>query len=198
MVQFKYLLTRTVSGYVYIIPILIIYFAFLLIFRKKQNISHILSVYVLCFYFFAIISATGIGCTALSSFSPEIIWIPFRDLLHSPRHMFLNVIAFVPFGIILPLLYGRYDNIKNIVIAGFLFSLCIELVQMFGWGVTEIDDLIANTLGVCVGYLFYAWTKPVHKNFGKRLRAVNVNDFIEVLLLSALVFIIMAIIQPMI
>ncbi len=196
MTQIKYLLTRTIRGYIFIIPMLIVYFVVLFAFRKKQKILHIAAVFVFSFYLCAIISATGIGCTALSSFTPEVMLVPFWDVFNAPVHFILNTIAFMPCGLLLPLLYKKFNNIKIIAITGFLFSLCIELVQMFGWGVTEIDDLMANTFGTCLGYYIFVWTKDLHKSFGKKLRAANINDSVEVLLLSVCVFAVMSIIQP--
>ena len=111
----------------------------------------------------------------------------------------LNVIAFVPFGFFLPLLYKRYRSIKIVAVIGFLFSLCIELVQMLGWGATEIDDLIANTLGVCLGYLSYCLIKKsLHKNFGEPFQANSISNTAELILLLASTFLIMALVQPLI
>lgn len=199
MIQIKYLLSRALSGYVYMVPVLVGYFLLLSLFRRKQKPLHILAGFVFSFYLFLVIAATGIGNTIASSFSPEIILIPFRDMFVAPRHFILNIAAFVPFGIFLPLLYKRHSNIKTISVVGFLFSLCIELMQMFGWGVTEIDDIIANTFGVFLGYCFYCLiNKRMHKDFGEQFQAVNINDTVELLILSTCAFLIMALVQPMV
>lgn len=199
MIQIEYLLSRALSGYVFMIPGLIAYFCLLSVSRRKQKPLHILTCCVFSFYLFLVIAATGIGNTAASSFSPEIILIPFRDIFIAPRHFILNIVAFVPFGVFLPLLYKRCYNMKITTVTGFLFSLCIELVQMFGWGVTEIDDLIANTLGVCLGYCSYCLIRKVlHKDFGKQFQTVNISDLAELFLLLICTFMIMALVQPMI
>ena len=199
MIQIQYLLSRALSGYVFIVPVLIVYFLLLSVFSRKQKVVHIVTVFTFCFYLFLVLAATGIGCTTVSSFSPEIILIPFRDIIMAPRHFTLNMAAFIPFGVFLPFLYKRYCNIKMIALTGFLFSLCIELVQMFGWGVTEMDDLIANTLGVCLGYCSYCLIRTgLHNDFSEQFQAVNINDTVELFLLSASTFLITALVQPMI
>ena len=199
MNQIKYLLARVFSGYLLLIPVLVAYFLLLLLFRRKEKPLHIAACFVFGFYLFLVIAATGIGNTVAFSFPPEIILIPFRDILYAPRHFMLNVIAFVPFGFFLPLLYKRYRSIKIVAVIGFLFSLCIELVQMLGWGATEIDDLIANTLGVCLGYLSYCLIKKsLHKNFGEPFQANSISDTAELILLLASTFLIMALVQPLI
>ena len=197
--EILYLFSRALSGYIFMLPVLIAYFLLLLLFRRKQKSLHIATCFVFGFYLFLVIAATGIGNTVAFSFPPEIILMPFRDILYAPRHFMLNVIAFVPFGFFLPLLYKRYRSIKIVAAIGFLFSLCIELVQMFGWGATEIDDLIANTLGVCFGYLSYCIIKKsLHKDFGAPFQTGNISDTIELILLSASTFLIMALVQPLI
>ncbi|MCG4604761.1 VanZ family protein, partial [Faecalibacterium prausnitzii] len=75
------------------------------------------------------------------------------------------------FGFFLPLLYKKYHHIKTVVLTGFLFSLSVEIVQMFGWGSTDINDLIINTAGACLGYLiYYLVSKILPINFRKRLQ----------------------------
>lgn len=196
--RIEYYFNRILRGYVFIVPILIVYFLLLSILRKKQKCLHIATVFVFSFYLFALIAGTAIG-DAEFSFSPQIMPVPFRDIFRAPRHFMLNIIAFIPFGVFLPLLYHKYCNIKTVTLTAFLFSLCIELTQMFGWGATEIDDLIANTFGACSGYYCY-WliTKRSQKNWGKQLQAVNINGTVEVILLSVCTFLIMAFIEPMI
>lgn len=66
-----------------------------------------------------------------------------------------NIVTFVPFGfLVLPLFRRKrpVDALLLTVVSGFLLSLCIELSQWaFGVGVSELDDLILNTLGVFLG-----------------------------------------------
>ncbi|MBD4657061.1 VanZ family protein, partial [Xanthomonas citri pv. citri] len=55
-------------------------------------------------------------------------------------------------GIFLPLLCDRYRNWKNVLLFGFLVSLSIELMQMYTLRTTDINDLLTNCLGACLGY----------------------------------------------
>ena len=108
-----------------------------------------------------------------------------------------NVVLFVPFGFFLPLLYKKYHHIKTVVLTGFLFSLSVEIVQMFGWGSTDINDLITNTVGVCLGYLvYYLLSKVLPNNLRKQFQSENVNDMVEVPLFAIYTFIIMVTVQP--
>lgn len=68
----------------------------------------------------------------------------------------LNILLLVPFGFGLPFI-SRLRT-KGIVLAGALFSLAIEFLQLFtGWmagttfRIADINDVIFNTLGAAVG-----------------------------------------------
>ena len=70
-----------------------------------------------------------------------------------------NIGWFVPFGFLFPVLLPaplRRKRFLATMAAGFVFSLLIEVTQyIFYIGVAELDDLILNTFGVAVGYLFF-------------------------------------------
>lgn len=68
------------------------------------------------------------------------------------REIWMNILMFMPFGMSLPC--GFKISCKCTVFLGLLCSLCIELVQfIFKLGTCELDDIIANTIGVCIGVL---------------------------------------------
>ncbi|MBH1939283.1 VanZ family protein [Mobilitalea sibirica] len=68
-----------------------------------------------------------------------------------------NILAFAPFGLLLPLLNKRYRRIFYVTFLSCTFSLAIELVQMYSKvGIFDVDDVVLNTLGGLIGYLFFA------------------------------------------
>ncbi|MFY0783300.1 VanZ family protein [Peribacillus simplex] len=92
-------------------------------------------------------------------------FIPFKTIFH---YLFLadvntsirienivgNIINFIPFGLMLPLLSKRFTQLKPILIATFCFSFTYEILQLlFELGSFDTDDLILNTLGGIIGYL---------------------------------------------
>lgn len=68
---------------------------------------------------------------------------------------FLNVLLFVPFGILVPFIWKKKEHFVSILGNGFAFSLLIELSQLLNNRRTDIDDLILNTLGAVIGFAFY-------------------------------------------
>lgn len=141
------------TGFVFMIPVLMLWFHHL--HKTSQSVFrlHQAGVYLFCYYLFGVWFLTGMG--PLQRFEPALSLLPSGDLLHGTVDMILNVILFVPLGFFLPLLWRRFDRFSPVVMAGVLVSLLIETLQMFGLGITDINDLITNTLGTCAGYGLY-------------------------------------------
>lgn len=197
MLPMSDILIRSASGYVFIVPVLILYFLYLKKSGRKQSILHVAGVFLFCYYLFGILTVTGIGYTNTMSFRPRISLIPFLDMISGPIDTILNVVLFVPFGFFLPLLYKKYHHIKPVVLTGFLFSLSIEIVQMFGWGSSDINDLITNTVGTCLGYFaYYLLSKVLPNSLKKPLQSKNINGIVGVLLLTIYTFTVMVTVQP--
>lgn len=192
MIPISDILIRSMSGYVFMIPIFILYFLWLRKTGKAQSIFHIVAVFVFGYYLFGLLTVTGIGFTSSMNFRPNISWTPFVGMITGPIDTILNVILFVPLGFFLPLLYRKYRSMKAVVLTGFLFSLAVEFFQMFNWGSSDINDLMTNTAGACVGFWGYCLlSKILPSNLTNRFQSRNVNAMAEILLFSVCTFVIM-------
>ena len=88
--------------------------------------------------------------------------IPFVFLTDypDPREIILNLVGnvamFIPIGVIWPLIFRELNTHKKAIAAGAGFSLCIEILQLpFFDRVSDIEDLILNTIGYLIGYSIY-------------------------------------------
>jgi glycopeptide antibiotics resistance protein len=93
-------------------------------------------------------------------FPPRINLIPFNFLTDVYPGWQINIIGnilmFVPVGIVWPICFKELDNIKKTVLAGFGFTLLIELSQLpFFDRCSDVDDLILNTTGAAIGAVIY-------------------------------------------
>lgn len=191
------ILIRSISGYVFIVPGLILYFVYLMKIKKEQTLLHVAAAFMFCYYLIGILTMTGIH--AFKSFSPRIVLIPFLDMISGPMDTILNVILFIPLGFFLPLLYEKYSRISRVALTGFLFAISIEIVQMFDMGATDINDLITNTVGTCLGYSIYKLlSKLSRKELCEKFQANKINDYIEMLFFALYSFAVMVTIQPII
>ncbi|USK57812.1 VanZ family protein (plasmid) [Cytobacillus solani] len=93
----------------------------------------------------------------LSTFSRTNV-IPFK--FQNFEQTFLNILLTIPFGFGLP--YLKKVNIKSALLLGILFSFLIESTQFiislvigYPYRVTDINDILANSIGVIVGYLLF-------------------------------------------
>lgn len=75
-----------------------------------------------------------------------------------------NVICFMPFGFILPLISRRGGKWYNTFLLSFLLSFGIETMQLL-WkvGSFDVDDMFLNTLGGIIGYIGVVFVKYVRR-----------------------------------
>ena len=66
----------------------------------------------------------------------------------------LNILLFIPLGFFLPFQTPKKRiSFIRILLVAFLFSVSIEMLQYItGRGITEVDDVINNTLGGVLGW----------------------------------------------
>jgi glycopeptide antibiotics resistance protein len=73
-----------------------------------------------------------------------------------------NTLMFVPVGIVYPIVYKKLNTHAKVLAAGAGFSLAIEILQLpFFDRVSDVDDLILNSLGYALGYLIYLGVKNI-------------------------------------
>lgn len=76
-------------------------------------------------------------------------YIAFANLVY-------NVIAFIPFGIAVPVIRDRGHSFWLTFLSGTLFSAAIELTQLITLiGECDVDDIILNSAGVLTGWILY-------------------------------------------
>jgi len=106
--------------------------------------------------------------------------IPFRTLLQyaktlfsggdsaEVKHAFINIfgnlLLFVPFGILLPIIFEKLRRCAWRFILCFAAAIVfIEAIQLFTLrGACDIDDLILNTIGAFCGFLLFRAAAGFH------------------------------------
>ena len=77
-----------------------------------------------------------------------------------------NVIAFVPFGALLPVVLPSFRNIVRTTLAGLLFSSGVEVLQLVTkLGSFDVDDILLNTAGVVLGYLLFEAYRRIRRQY---------------------------------
>lgn len=165
--------------------------------REKKHTEQ-LRYLLFALYLSAVFSATGIPTLTSWTIDPHFNLIPFIDAADSPlnyiKNSLLNILLFVPLGFFLPLLWKEFQALRHTVICGFCLSLGIEILQIFTFRLTDIDDLITNTLGALLGFfiarLFFTSDTAFAQKSG--------HDKAELLLTVGVVLLIWFVFQPFI
>lgn len=157
----------TIDSWYILIPAFLIFliYMFLVTMKKRKYrwgqfvLGTSFAVYFLCMIhlvFFPI----EINIGKYANLTPWYKSINFIPLLTIDATTFLlNIIMLVPFGMYLPLLSSKYQTVKKAASIGLYISLSFEFTQLLirillGNGrSTDINDVIANTLGTVLGFL---------------------------------------------
>lgn len=113
---------------------------------KRSGCALLLSLYFAGLYY-----VTGLPTVQFTVFEPEFYLLPFIGILFDLRNSVLNIIAFLPLGFLVPILCGKFQSFRGAMMLGLVCSLFIELAQMFTYRLSDINDLITNTLGAVLG-----------------------------------------------
>lgn len=127
--------------------------------QRKHSVlwKQILSRCLFAFYLVMLLAVTFLGRADVEGVSI----IPFSSYIEAWkkasliawRNIAINIIMFIPFGFLLPLIFKKADNLLQISVFTAVFSLGIEFLQMLSHrGVFEIDDIINNFIGSIIGY----------------------------------------------
>lgn len=153
---------------------LIIFCGYMIMLRKRkrsqgQSVSRkeILCGLALSVYLVFLLGGTILNRDASKKFHMELMpfWSYYEAIVKKDIEMALqilgNVLVFIPFGILLPEVWGRMRNMRYIILVATGASFTLELVQLtFKLGLFEFDDVFHNTLGAVIGYgLWRIWRK---------------------------------------
>ncbi len=102
--------------------------------------------------------------------------VPFRTIAAFFQHFIMdvflvnivgNIIMFMPWGFGIVMLWEKNRNLSSIAGYSLLLPLFIETSQLFIGRSVDVDDLILNFTGSCIGAGIYFLMKKVAKLFQK-------------------------------
>ena len=127
--------------------------------KRNFNLKKVLIITFFVVYIFLVLGATmlnryiymqgGINLELFSSYRKAI----FGFSTFAWRDITLNIIMFIPLGILLPLLNKVFFKPYYTLLLSFCFTLNIEIVQLITKiGAFDLDDIFNNFLGATIGY----------------------------------------------
>lgn len=153
-----------------VLIVLLLFVRFCIRNRDTMNLK-----YMLCFlvYFSVVLYLTIF--IRIGSADTSILTTPFDDLKQAIqyrdsaliRHMCDNVLLFALFGCLIPAMNPqKLRKVSFAFLGGIMTSTVIEGVQMvFSLGQSDIDDIIANSIGSVIGYLVVRFVWQFQKNW---------------------------------
>ncbi|HBA68633.1 MAG TPA: VanZ family protein [Lachnospiraceae bacterium] len=92
------------------------------------------------------------------------MYINYSYMLNSFENLVGNVVVFIPFGFLLPLIYKSARKFPVLLFNAFLFVLGIEVFQLFSaFGAFDVDDILLNCVGAVLGWAGYRWWEAAEK-----------------------------------
>ena len=141
------------SSIIFLVPAVIVLQYFVL---RQRSFCKWFMVLLLAVYLTMVFSVTGLPTAYTLQFDLSVNLVPLADIVNSPleyvKNTLLNIVLFMPLGFLLPVIWREYRSAKTMAIVGLAVSLVIELLQLFTFRHTDVDDLIMNTLGAVIGY----------------------------------------------
>lgn len=170
--------------------------------KKKIRWQHYLFGYFFIFYLMITLSLVGFPSLwewqillsyNRSIFNPHINLVPFKDGFDITY--ILNIILFMPLGILLPTLWEKYRNFRTTLFYGIFLSFAIEIGQLFvGLRATDINDIITNIMGsICGWIIFIIMRKVFRKLVNKTVVNISSSDIL-VIKLEPYIYVIIAVI----
>lgn len=146
---------------------------------------------LLTLYLNAMYIVIGVPGVQYICWDPTLNLIPFQDFsARNMEGMILNAVMFAPLGFLLPAYFERYRHWGRTLAAGFLTSLTVELIQLFTFRATDVDDLIMNTLGTVEGFLL---AKLIFRHRTALYRGKK--DWLELLIINGIVLLVIVFIR---
>ena len=122
---------------------------------RFHNVKKTILYFVFATYLAAVYLFVGMPTLQFMRFELSLTLTPFLPMVADFKNTILNIILFIPLGIMLPFLWKKYNTLRETLFFGFSMSLAIELLQILTYRATDINDLIANTIGAVLGYFVF-------------------------------------------
>lgn len=120
--------------------------------RCFHSIRKTIWYYLLALYLCAVYVVVGLPDIRYIRLDFNINLKPFAYMFSAYQSSLLNVVLFVPLGFFLTVLWKPFGNVLRTILFGFSISLIIELLQIFTYRATDVNDLITNTFGTLIGW----------------------------------------------
>ncbi|MEC2056137.1 VanZ family protein [Peribacillus psychrosaccharolyticus] len=151
---------------------------------KQQKIKKGYLIILFCLYLAGLVYFMffGFGRSDLAETQEYRYWlIPDRIPLWVPRSFSIetiklwifalgNLLAFVPFGILVPMVFKKMNSFIRFIFLFVIFIFCMEILQMVTYlGSFDATDIMVNTMGAAIGFCSYKISERMKTSRTKRV-----------------------------
>ena len=128
--------------------------------KKKKILGTLLIAYILSLLYFAVISREPADNYAVRL---KLFWGYFHPSGYGYRDVWLNLLCYIPIGVLVALIVKEY-KIGKAMLVGIFISIIIEFSQLI-WkrGYFDVDDLLNNVVGAFIGALLVVLAMRIRK-----------------------------------
>ena len=155
----------------FVILFVLVTYVLVRLFKKKRIVLSQVFAGEFLFVFIMIVLASTVFTRAPNSIRTYELtpfwswWEAASGNLGLLREIVLNMILFLPIGILLPFVFGKKILLRYALLAGISFSFIVECSQLlFCRGLFEWDDIIDNSIGAIIGCII---SNQIVPRFGK-------------------------------
>lgn len=144
--------------------------------NSTQTITTLFSIYIFCVLTITLFPIlTALPFVFAPRFPRMVNIIPFIDVLEHTdgalTQVFLNILLTMPLGYLFPLFFKPSQRkFTHLLLATITLTSFIESMQwvLANGRITDVTDIITNTLGGIVGYVIYKVTRQLVLTYKKR------------------------------
>lgn len=121
--------------------------------RYFHNFRKTVCYLIFAVYLSGVFAVVGLPTVNYFRLDPNFNFIPFAYMFSDYENSLLNVLLFMPLGFFLPLYWKHFKKFHRTFFFGLCTSLFIEILQLFTYRATDINDLMTNALGTIIGWV---------------------------------------------
>ena len=151
----------------------------------KEFYNLLLILYMLLLYYMLLSTDNA------AAFGTNII--PFREMTRytfGSKSFFYNVVGnialFIPFGYFISD-YLKAKKTTHIILVSIIVSLTAELIQYKIGRAFDVDDIILNTVGALIGFIFYVLIQSIKKHLPEFLQNEVFYNILAILVLVIII-----------
>ena len=120
--------------------------------RYFRNFTKTACYFIFAVYLSGVFAVVGLPTVNYIRFDPNYNFVPFAYMFSDYENSLLNVLLFMPLGFFLPVFWKHFKKFHRALFFGLCASLFIEVLQVFTFRATDVNDLMTNTLGTILGW----------------------------------------------